>query len=136
MEKIWYIWHFYIYPIIIFESPGSPWGLKLRAEKLDYDAAQKKKPKTNRDAILKAAQSLHNSGVIEYSGYQISLEIQKLERTHFGIGLGTLYNNLYELENNGILFSRWIESTNPRRRLYTLNKPENKRIWVPDTAQD
>lgn len=77
-------------------------------------------------SILRAAFSLHDDGVHEFHGYQISRLLADISDRKLLTAYGTLYRALARLQKMGLLESRWedpesaAQQNRPGRRLYTL----------------
>lgn len=71
------------------------------------------------EKVLVAAAHLHQRGFEDFTGYQLSKEIETRDPQHRIVGYGTLYNTLDKLERAGALIGHW-SSGNPKRKYYQL----------------
>ncbi len=80
--------------------------------------------------ILEAATRLSSRSIIEFTGFQIAMEIEEPAEARYLIGYGTLYRALYELERQESLCSRWEDPDvakkegRLRRRYYQLKESD------------
>ena len=110
------------------ESSPKPWQLVERLRRWDAE-----KSRENQGRLLAAYDSFASEGVTEVDGYRLAVrdaELRYPDRQDVSWRLmahGIIYRALSQLEQQGILTSRWERpdrvDDKPRRRLYSRVEP-------------